>query len=493
MNTNTFNSIILAFGLTIFNLASEAQEYKRNTFDYVNLASENFPECNDDTYETLDKSLQAIQQNQSKFAVSNSEQVYNSNKDCFAVYDVYGYSLFRNGKWFEGLQIIEEGIKKFGSVPELIKRKSDMSLEMAQLGIGQKNIDGNSVYKSNSVEYEEEQFILENYKSALIDLEYLAENYNRAEEVFYIAKIHQVLGQYDKSNEWFNKLTQDEKYKYEAIFNIADNYISQNKLKEAETELNKVLKDNPKSGVILEKLADIYRKQGEKDKANEFEMQGIYYNNIPYFSDIEYSAESYKLLILFGTDEASAQEKIDKLNEVYKQKDPAYTTDLCLTILLLHANHGNGVEGRATEILESIGKPAVEKVNLLFQQDVSTCTITYLGDVMASAKEESSWELMTQYLPYIANMPMTLIPPNLPEKMIKFDEQRGLIEILKVVKPLLDPSSEETDDPMAELAGFGQYVYYSALKDIKKSKVKKVAKELNYTDKELNLLEKKLE
>jgi tetratricopeptide (TPR) repeat protein len=376
-------------------------------------------------------------------------------------------------------------------VPELIKRKSEMSLEMAQLGTGQKNIDGSSVYKANSIDFDEEQFVLENYKSALLDLEYLMVNYNRSEEIFYVAKIHQILKEYNKSTEAFNRLLNDDEYKYEAIFNIADNYVAQNKLSEAEAQLNNILMDNPKAGIVYEKLSEIYNKTDESDKAKQYKKKAVYFNNIPSFLEMEYSEKNYELLVFFGSDESQANEKISKLNTIHKQSENDFTIDVCLMILKLHANHGNGVEERATEILGIIGKPAIEKVNELFQFDVSTCTVTNLADVMAKVKDENSWELMKQYLPYIANMPMTLIPPSLPEKMIQFNEDEGIREILKVIKPLL-VKKEDGNDPMAELAGFGQYVYYSPLKKINKKKLKKISKELNYSDEEFKLLEEKI-
>lgn len=477
--------------LTILPFLSFSQEFTRKTFEYEKLKSENFESCSDKINKDLEKSLIAIKQNNSKLAVNNAINIYNISKDCYQIYDVYAYSLFRNGKWFEGIEIIEEGIRKFGSVPELIKRKSEMSIEMAQLGTGQKNIDGNSVYKSNSIDFDEEQFIIKNYKSALLDLEYLMINYNRNEEIFYVAKIHQILKEYSKSTEAFNRLLNVDEFKHEAIFNIAENYISQNKLSEAETQLNNILTDTPKSGIVFEKLAKIYDKKNDSNIAKEYKKKAVYFNNIPTFSEMEYSENNYELLVFFGTNEHQANEKISKLNTIHKQNKNDFTIDVCLMILKLHANHGNGVEERATEILGIIGKPAIEKVNKLFLLDVSTCTVTNLADVMAKVKDENSWELMKQYLPYIANMPMTLIPPNLPEKMIQFKEDEGITEILKVIKPLLI-KKEDGNNPTTELIEFGQYVYYSPLKKINKKKLKKISKKLNYSDKEFKLLEEKI-
>jgi tetratricopeptide (TPR) repeat protein len=468
-----------------------SQTYKRNIFEYEKLKIDTISNCNKEVLENLEKSFVALQENNSNYAVKIAKQEYEKIKNCPQVFEVYGYSLFRSGEWFDGIEILEKGIEKFGSNPNLIKRKSEMSIEMAELGTGQKNIDGNSVYKANSLKYDEEQFKSENFRSALNDLEYLVKVYNRNEEIFYIAKINQILKNFEKSNELFNKLLNDENYKNPAIFNISENFISLNRFEDAENELNKLLIENPKAGQIYEKFAEIYELKKDKTKSLEFKNKGIFFNNIPEFSNLDYTTENFELLQFFEKNENNPDKKIKKLKEIEKQNNQEYIIDVCLMILKLHANHGNGVEEKATEILEKIGKPSIEKVNLLFQTDVSTCTITNLSDIMATVKDENSWELLKKYLPQIANMPMTLIPPSVPEKMIKFDEDKGITEILLVVKNLLI-NDTKNDDPMAGMSNFSQYVFYSPLKKVSKSKLKKIASELYYTDEEFKKLEDKI-
>jgi len=485
------NKLLTLAILAVFPFVSLSQEFKRNTFNYDSLPSENFPSCDDKVIDVLAQSFDAVDQNNSTFAVENAKKVFDVNKGCYSIYETYGYSLFRNGKWLEGVEILEEGIRKFGSVPELIKRKADMSLEMAEMGIGANNIDGSAVYKKTDWEYDEDQFIRENYNSALADLNYLMITYNRTEEMYYVAKLYQILERYDESTETFSKLLTNEDYKIDAMLNIAENHIAQDKLDEAERSLLEIIALYPKMGAALKKLGEIAEKNGQTEQALEYRKKAIFYKNIADFVEFEYSKENFDLLVLFGTDESSPEEKMNKLNEIYSANDPKFTIDICLTILELHANHGNGVEEKATEILSEIGKPAIEKVNLLFQEQVSTCTITNLAEVMATVKDERSWELMMLYLPSIATMPMTTIPPNLPEKMVKFDQKKGVKEILLVVKPLL--TKKKDDGPMAEFFSIGQFVYYSPLKDIKRSKLLKTAKKLGYSAEELTLLEKKID
>lgn len=474
---------------------SYGQKFKRVTFNYEKLKTENFGGCEDSINLLLDKSYTEIQQNNSAAAVKSAQSVYDRKKDCYEVYDATGYALFRNGQWLEGVDIIEAGIKKFGSVPPLIERRYKMSIEMAQLGTGRKEVDGNTVFsKANALKYDEEQFIAANFRSALLDLHYLIKTYNREEEIYYAAKIHQILKEYDQSNTYFRKLLNNEAFGLDASFNLSDNYLSQNKLAEAENELEQLLKTHVKEGVIYEKLAEVYEKKGDQTKAEEYRKKAVYYKNVPDFLSLDYSSENYDLLLFFGTNKHSSGEKLSKLQAISEAGNPDYTTDVCLMILKLHANHGNGVEEQATQLLSQIGKPCIEKVNTLFGYEVSTCTITNLAEVMASAKEESSWELMKAYLPTIANMPVTLTPPDLPAMMLLFDEDRGMKEILLVVKPLLTAKKEpkSSSNPLAELSGFGQYVYYYPLEKIDPEKLNKTAKELGYSDEELNLLKGKI-
>lgn len=468
-----------------------SQNYKRKVFDYDKLGIDTISRCDQRTLENLRTSLVAVQENRSKDAVRVAKKEYAMGRNCPQVFEGYGNSLFRSGDWFGGIEVIEAGIEKFGRVPYLIKKRSEMSLEMAELGTGQKEIDGNSVYKTNSIPYEEEQFREENYLAALNDLEFLVKEYQESEDRYLVARVYQILGKHERSIELFKALSADEKYGSSAIYNLAGNYISLKKYKEAEEEINKLLKTSPREPLLFDKLAEIYKLKNDTLKQHEFAQQSIYYKNIPWFSGLNFSKENKELLEFFWSYDKDGQLKINRLNEISKSGNVDYIVDVCLMILKIHENHDNGLEDKATEILERIGKPGIEKVNLLFQSNVSTCTITNLADIMATVKDEKSWELLKEYLPHIANMPMTLIPPQVPAKMIKFDEDKGIREILAVVKKLLNQETD-TKDPLAELNGFSMYVFYGPLAKVNKSKLKEIATELNYSKNELKLLQQKL-
>ncbi|MES2575225.1 MAG: hypothetical protein V4572_09790 [Bacteroidota bacterium] len=472
-----------------------SQTFTRKIFDYKNLEKD-YPKCTDNILKELNNSVQFLEQNNSEKAVELAKKVFEENKGCPEIYQNYGYCLFRNGQLIEGVNIIENGIEIFGSVPDLIKKKSEMSLELFEIGIGQRNIDGNTIYLSQDkrLKYDEQQFKDENLKSALLDLEYLTTTYeNRNEELYIVAKIKQMNSDFDKSNEIFEKLSKIDEYRENSIFNIADNYIKTKKYDEAEKHLLNLIEINPKEGQLYNKLASLYELKGDKIKQNEFNQKAFFYRNIPYFSDLEYNDKNYNLILFFGSEKNNYKDKINKLKLIQKTENENYVIDICLVILKLHANHGNELEDDATKILIQIGKNSLEKTHKLIKTNISTCTITYLSEIMSTIKDETSWEILTEYLSMLPNMPSTLIPPNIPEQIIKFNEERGTKEILKVVKPLLDQEQKSNvNNPMAELSSFNDYIYYSALENVNNKTVFKIAKELEFSEKEMKKLKEKI-
>lgn len=60
--------------------------------------------------------------------------------------------------------------------------------------------------------------------------------------------------------------------------------------------------------------------------------------------------------------------KSEKLNEIHKQNNQAFTIDVCLLILKLHANHGNGLEDDATDILKKMVNHLLTKLTCSLNQ-----------------------------------------------------------------------------------------------------------------------------
>lgn len=459
------------------------------------MEKEEYKSCDSATEISLDLAYQLLEQNQSKAALNITQHLFEEKKDCPAVFEYHGYSLFRTGEWLQGVQLLDSAIDRFGSMPDIILRKAYMSLEMAQSGVGMKNIDGNAVYlpASKQLPYDEAQFSTENYNSALEDLHYITDNYeNRFDDIATMAGIYRSMNKLEESNAELEKLTKIFGYKDNALFSIADNNIALNKLDEAEKSLLLLLTDYPREQAVYKKLAELYLAKKDDQKAKEFDDKGNFFHMLPASSDLEYNPENKELLLYFADGGNKGKAKLKKLNAVYKSKPTGYTADICLAILKLHMNHGNGLEERATEILSALGKSVLPKTHDLFNSGtVSTCTITNLAHVMADIKDTSSWSVFVNYLPQMAYMPMTLIPPDVPAMMMRYDKEKGMMEILKFLKTILKSKNDAVEDPMNSISLFGQFVYYTPLQNVEREKLIAAAKGLDYSQEQLDqLLEK---
>lgn len=255
----------LLFLLTILPIWSNAQEFKRKNFEYNPTKIDTISDCTATVNGKLDEAYNALEQNKSSDALSILQSLSPGSTDCPEYYEVKGFSIFRNGDWLKGIETIEKGIDLYGSQPELIKRKAEMSLEMGELGVNQKVIDGKVEYKSTpNYNFDNEQFKTENYKSALVDLTYLAENFNIDEDHFYIAKIHQILKNYEESNKILKRLVEHPTIGNDARFNLTDNLIQLNQLDEAEKEIKKLLEKFPEATILQDVLSNIEQKKNNK-------------------------------------------------------------------------------------------------------------------------------------------------------------------------------------------------------------------------------------
>lgn len=467
------------------------ETYTRKKFDYENLKAST-EQCSEEINNQLKEAIMAVNENRSSKAVEISEKLFKNN-DCPETYETYAVSLFRSGEVIKGVELLEKAIEKFGSNPQLIKNKSLLLLELFENGTGQKNIDGNSVYKAKDeqLNYDEEKFKAENLDAALNDLTFLASNFeNRFEEMYIIGKIYQLKKEFEKSNVQFQKIAEIPELKAEVLFNIAENNIGLKNYKSAEENLLKLLELYPNESQLLSKLSELYKLSGDTTKSELFNKKRYFHQLVPSFCEMEFSEKNLETISFFNDQSKDYKSKINKLKEIEKNESQNFTIETCIAILNIHANHGNGLEEDATNLLTKIGKPSLEKVHKLFHSKVSTCTLTNLAEIMASIKDESSWQIMADYLPQIANMPSTLIPPNIPKYLVQFNEERGAREILKTVRPML--SEEMPDDAMAQLSFMGRYIYFDPLEKISFKKIETICKELGYTEKELKELKKTL-
>lgn len=463
-----------------------AQQHRFRVFDYAALPARPDVECSQDQEAQLRLAEQRIASNRSEEGLRLARSVFDGGARCLTSYSVYANALFRNGQWDEGAALIDQGIDTYGSDAQLIKNRALFALEMAELGTGQRHIDGNAVYKPGAAE-NDSLFRLENYRVALHDLSYLSQTYGEVEDTYYKAKLQQRLGDLEGSNATLATLSAHPDMGTSVRYEMASNQLALGQTGKAEAETTALLAEHPREPMLYDLLARIREVRGDEAGREEARRRKLYYSNLPDRSEMAYSEANYEMLRTFAEEGRSTEEKLRLLDELLKKGDAGRTVDVCLMVLRLHANHGNGVEEKAAAILSKIGKPAIGKVNALFGENISTCTVTYLAEVMAEVKDPASWELLVAYLDYIPDMPMTLMTPAIPEMLVRFDRKKGLAEVLRVVRPMLTRQEEEN-----ALPSFGDYVFYVPIKEHRKEALK-MAAGMGYSKDELTALRDRID
>jgi tetratricopeptide (TPR) repeat protein len=487
MKKNIFTLIFLFICQLTF-----GQDFQRKIFNYSQLNEDSII-CPNLILEELDQVLILIENLQSERAAILGEEMFNKFEKCPALFEVYSWALFRSGHWMKSVQIIDSAIMTYGPNPDLILRRGNINIEMAELGVGIRNIDGNSIYlsKNKKLNFEESNFKKQNYLSALNDFKYIADTYqDRFHEIYLTGYIYQKLENYEESNSYLTKLLSNDDYADDITFVIVNNYIGQKKYDKAENTLRNLEVKYPRNSDIQVKFSELYEISGNQEKLKSSHLKAQFYSWVPEYCDLTYTNENYQLIRFFLEDNSS-KEKIKKLKKIRKNNEEL-SIDLLITVLNTHSNHGNGVEEEAKKMLIKAGKSVVPKVILLMENAPSTCSVTKAASILAELKDPRGWEAMVNYLPRMENIPFTLIPPNVPEQIIKFDREKALITLLKWIKGQLKTEEQTSDNPMDELGGiFASTSIYSPLSVYKKDELKKAANNLKYTDDQIEkLLEK---
>ena len=483
----------LLLGLFSSGAEISAQQYVRKQFDYIKMAEGNSAFCDSSVFVDFDRALDLLENNQSAKAVRFTEEKFRADSSCPAVSEIYAWSLFRNGRWMDGIDIIERAIAKFGSVPGLISKRAFMSLEMGEHGIANQTVDGNSLYfgEDKQLKFDDSLFRSENYKTALSDFEYLCTNYDeRYQETLIAAYLYRQLQDFEKSSAYLKMLYEVEDYTVQALLMTAQNDQSLQRFEEAESILLALEKIYERSLQLQEALVAFYELSGDSAKAKEHREKNFFYQVTPSFSTFPFSPANFETLTFFAT-ENTPEEKYKELDKIIRERDEVYSIEICLSILKMHANHDNRLEQQAADALVKFGKTAIpESVSLFKNDDLSTCTLTNLAYIFATVKDTAGWQPMVDYLPQLASLPFSLIPPQIPEMMMKFDAEKGARVLIEFAKQLIHAETQngKANDKLADLAGLGHSVIYSPLKNLKKKKVINIARELNYSGEELNLL-----
>ncbi|MCB9231039.1 MAG: hypothetical protein H6581_05230 [Bacteroidia bacterium] len=460
-----------------------AQDYHRLAFRYAEMEEKPQHSCSDPTLQQLDEAMNLVFQNKSKSSVLVAKKAFQAEIPCPYAFEVYAWCLFRSANWERGQAIIDSAIYLFGPNPDLVLRRAYMNLEMGEMGPGTRNIDGMALYlpPAKRIPAGEKEFTTENYRAALADFKYLADTYEeRFQEIYAVAYLYQQLEEFENSNEYLEKLLPQEKFQDNAILLKVENLTGMKKFEEARSALEGLEKEYPRNSEIQKQFVALFQASGNTKEADLRIKMMNFFSWVPPCTEIPFSEKNYAAIQYF-TDENPPQKKISRLEKTVK-KQGQEATDLLLTVLDLHANHGNGVEEKAESLLTKIGPTVVPKVIALLDQAKSTCTVTRLASILADIKDPRGWQPLVDYLPKMAGNPLNL-PPDVPSQLIKFDRKKALPVLLSWIREENQRENPDiSDDPLENLPDiFGFSSKYGPLKVYEKREIAEAANLLRFS------------
>ena len=84
-----------------------SQKYERNFYDYEKLKLDTLSVCDEEVLQSLENAFVLLQENNSNEALKIAKIEFEKSNNCPQVFEIYGYSLFRNGQWFQGVELLD--------------------------------------------------------------------------------------------------------------------------------------------------------------------------------------------------------------------------------------------------------------------------------------------------------------------------------------------------------------------------------------------------
>ena len=479
-----------------------------NIMDIMRAIDEYDEGCRRKTSDIADNAENYIEYNNSESAINLTKQAlvkeleeYNNNisnssngedNSCVIVLYIYYINTLRlGGRYKDALDASDEAyaisINKWGVVDfNLILNRAMVLKFLGEHGYDYEEHDDmysfgpHPEFGEIKTDEDKELFKKKCNEAALNDYNYISSQLYNPNVTYSVALLNRSVGNYQDSLEAIRIMNQHGIVDANLSGLEIKNYASLGDADVVKSRSEMAMSMFPDDKDLLNDISEAYSILGMEEEAGKLKLRAKCQYYIPQFIGLDCeSNDTYDLFNYFAGD-TDPKEKIDKLETIQKTSSQDYTISVALMILRMHANHGNGVEEKAEEILKKIGKPAINKVNNLFTNNISTCTVSAAARIMASVKDPSSWDLLVDYLPTMATEGMLLIQSEVPSVMMTFDRKKARVLILKVLGNFL---AQDGDFRLGE--------YYYALKDEKIEDLKKIAfKEAGFTDKTWNEFEK---
>ena len=437
--------------------------------DYTKMPEKGYQTCSATDQTTVENIYYYIEANKSKKAVELTKNLNRTDSLCPEGYEAVAWALFRHGQWEKALPFVDKGIGQHGSHPNLVSIRGYMNFEMAETGPVRREVDGNTVLNMNYLmqeDLDEGAFRSSTYHAALNDLEYIITNHlDREYETYLVGVIHQRLGNFSESNRYLSRLEHNREYSDEVRFMKVINYIDIQDYRKAETLLEELEALDPMETKLHEQYVELYKRLGKVELVMEHQKKMDFSRWVPSFVDLPYSETNYQDLhfLITSTDEGQGMDvrTVKRAIRALSRTDQERATKLLVSVLYAARYPDHPAVAPAMEELEEIGASAVPMlIDLLRQECPSTLPATWSATILANNGDPRGWNAMVECLPNLDDIPFSVVPPPVPECMVRLDQTRALPILLK---RLTEPSLSH------------RYHYLYPLKLVTESRIRKEA------------------
>jgi len=411
-----------------------------------------------------------IESNQSKKAVVLSKEFASAETLCPEAIEAKAWALFRHGQWERALAFVDEALEVFGPLDNLVTVHGYMSFEMAELGAYERMVDGNAVLSMkhlNDETIDPPKFRNDNYIAALQDFESITDQSSgKINETYLVGIIHQRLGNANESNKYLTKVENNRAYSNEVKFMKVVNYIDIQNYTKAEELLKELETMEPDLQQLHEQYIELYKRMGKRDLVLLHSKKRDFSLWVPTFLDLEYSESNYQdlhfLIVTADAGKGFEAKAIQRSMHALVKADRNRAVKLLVTVLNAAQYDEHASIAPCVKELTSIGTYAVPNlVKLLHQECPSTLPATWAATILSNNNDPRGWQALEQCLPHLDEIPFSVVPPPVPECMLRLNQEKALPILLRRLK----------DENLKH-----RYHYLYPLKKVPQNKISEAAK-----------------
>lgn len=312
-----------------------------------------------------------------------------SNQNDSTARIMLGRVLDYDGRPDEAVQVWEEGLRQGPDDISLLMMIGQLRAQQGRNGPTVTSRRGMVKTEPSRDKAAEEKFQQEHMALAVKTFEQaLKLDPDHRQAAVELAAVYSHLKDYEAAVEVWRQLYESNSNDGELAWRFAKSLTEAGQTEEGVKLYEKAIAMNPRLAEAHLALAEYYKAKGDTVAAESSQRQADFYNALPSFTQLTYSAENAAILAAFS-DATAVQKLID---------DPSDQAADFLAVLCWSHPH-NDLETRAFDSLEKRQASALPLVRKLFAEAQSTCTIRSSARILARQKDPGLLERLLRLLP----------------------------------------------------------------------------------------------